>query len=124
MLNATLIKLRKEAGLTQTELASKLGLTKDLYNKYERKGVRPSYETLITLADLYNVSIDYLLTGKESTKPAEPETPYLMEIYNSLSAISQDALLAYAKGLFFGENKITEREIDIKKIISKKSTIY
>ena len=53
-------ELRKSAGLTQEQLASKLGLSRVNYTRYEVGAVRPDYETIILLADFYDISLDEL----------------------------------------------------------------
>ena len=70
-----LIKLRKEAGKTQAEIAKVLGKKLDMvmddktYANYEQCRAKPSYEAIIALAEYYNTTTDYLLTGK--TKSAD-----------------------------------------------------
>lgn len=60
-LSKKLKTLRERENLTQEELANELGVTKSLISAYEH-GIRmPSYDILIHLASLYDVSIDYLL---------------------------------------------------------------
>lgn len=60
-LGELLAKLRKERGILQKELANYLNVTVATISNYE-KGVRaPDYETLIKLADFFDVSTDYLL---------------------------------------------------------------
>ncbi len=54
-------KLRKESGLTQLSLQMKTGIEQALLSKYETGDRIPPTETLVILADFYNVSIDYLL---------------------------------------------------------------
>lgn len=54
-------KLRKENGLTQLSLQMKTGIEQALLSKYETGDRIPPTETLVLLADYYNVSIDYLL---------------------------------------------------------------
>ena len=56
----TLKKLRLEENLTQEAVAKKLGISRVNYTRYENDTVRPSYETLIKIAQLYNVTIDYI----------------------------------------------------------------
>ena len=54
-------QLRKERGLTQTELAKLIGSSKALVSKYETNQSQPPYEILIQIAYVFNVSTDYLL---------------------------------------------------------------
>ncbi|MBQ9952408.1 MAG: helix-turn-helix transcriptional regulator [Clostridia bacterium] len=54
-------KLRKERGLTQLSLQMKTGIEQALLSKYETGERIPPTDTLILLADFYNVSIDYIL---------------------------------------------------------------
>ncbi|WP_313130946.1 helix-turn-helix domain-containing protein [Anaerocolumna sp.] len=53
--------LRKAKGLTQIQVAERLGLSKAVISSYEVSGRSPSYDILIKLAYLYGVSTDYLL---------------------------------------------------------------
>lgn len=50
--------LRLAEGLTQEELSKKLNIKRVNYTRYETDAVRPDYETLIKLADFYDVSLD------------------------------------------------------------------
>lgn len=54
-------KLRKERHLTQVALQAQTGIEQALLSKFENGERIPPTETLITLADFYGVSIDYLL---------------------------------------------------------------
>ena len=77
-----LIKLRKKHGLSQEELADKLGLSRQAVSKWERAEASPDTDNLICLAKLYGVSLDELLSTdddvetivKEQIKPEEKET--------------------------------------------------
>lgn len=51
-------ELRKSEGLTQTELAKRLGIGRVNYTRYEKDAVRPDYETLIAIADFYHITLD------------------------------------------------------------------
>ncbi len=54
-------ELRKAKGLSQLRLAMELGLNQNSISRYE-SGVREAdYQTLISIADYFHVSIDYLL---------------------------------------------------------------
>ncbi|AKF94671.1 helix-turn-helix domain-containing protein [Brevibacillus laterosporus] len=54
-------KSRKKAKLTQEQVANKLGLDYSTISKYENDHSQPDNDTLIVLADLYLVTVDYLL---------------------------------------------------------------
>ncbi len=54
-------ELRKQAGLTQGQLAEKIWVTKATICYYEQSERNPSPEVLIKLANVFHVSTDYLL---------------------------------------------------------------
>ena len=54
-------KLRKQRGLTQIALQMQLGIEQSLLSKFENGDRIPPTETLLSLADFYGVSIDYIL---------------------------------------------------------------
>ena len=56
-----LIRLRKEAGLSQEELADRLAVSRQAVSKWERGEALPDTDNLIRLARLYNVSIDEIV---------------------------------------------------------------
>lgn len=56
-----LAELRDNADLKQTELAEKVSLKSSAISKYEKGLTQPSMDTLIRFAELFNVSVDYLL---------------------------------------------------------------
>jgi len=53
--------LRKSRGYTQVSLQMQTGIEQALLSKFETGERIPPTETLVRLADFYNVSIDYLL---------------------------------------------------------------
>ena len=54
-------KLRKENNLTQVALQMQTGIEQALLSKFENEERIPPTESLMILADFYNVSIDYIL---------------------------------------------------------------
>ncbi|MCD8049386.1 MAG: helix-turn-helix domain-containing protein [Clostridia bacterium] len=62
--------LREDFGLTQTDIAKLLNTTQRTYSRYET-GANSTIplDILIKLADIYNVSIDYLLERTDIAKP-------------------------------------------------------
>ena len=61
MIGERLQELRKDAGLSQKDLAEKLCLSHHTISYYERDKSAPTDETKIKIAQLFNVSLDYLL---------------------------------------------------------------
>lgn len=65
MFTERLKSLRKEAGLTQKELAEQLGIKQPTYTQWELGRRSPSSETLEKFANFFNVSTDYLLGNSD-----------------------------------------------------------
>ncbi|WP_459734428.1 helix-turn-helix domain-containing protein [Peribacillus sp. N1] len=59
--------LRERSGLTQKFAAEKIGVKNNTLSSYESAKRQPDYTTLKKLADLYDVTIDYIITGNENS---------------------------------------------------------
>lgn len=70
MLNIKLRELRKEKRLTMKELGKILSLAEPTISGYENGTRSPDYETLNKIADVFNVSTDYLLGRTDKRQPA------------------------------------------------------
>ena len=72
--------LRKREGLSQTEVARNLGITRTAYNKFESGASAPSRK-LRELAQLYHVSTDYILGEEDALaeKLREQSSPQVPE---------------------------------------------
>lgn len=64
-------ELREEQGYFQRNIADYLGCTQQTYSRYETGEVEPTVLVLASLAEFYNVSLDYLmgLTDKPDPYP-------------------------------------------------------
>lgn len=60
----TIATLRKSKGWTQVELAERLNVSDKAVSKWESEGGLPEITQFPILAKLFDVSIDYLMTGK------------------------------------------------------------
>lgn len=58
---------RQNANLSQAEVANKIGTTQQQMNKYENEQQEMTLQRAVQLADLYNVSLDYL-AGRTNRK--------------------------------------------------------
>ena len=63
-----LYELRKKRHMSQVRLAIELNLSQNTISRYETGERQADYETLILLADYFNVSIDYLLERTDNPK--------------------------------------------------------
>ena len=67
-----LFELRRQAGLSQEELANLVGVTRQAVQKWEAGASRPDMDNLASLAEYFKVSLDYLVTGKETSPLSAP----------------------------------------------------
>lgn len=64
-------ELRKEKGLNQVGLGLKLNLSQKMISSYESGAHQPSIDTLIQMANIFNVSVDYIIGISDIRTPAE-----------------------------------------------------
>lgn len=74
-LGEKLQKLRKARGLTQEELAEKVGVSRQSLSKWESDGALPDTANVVILADLFGVSLDYLLREAPPSEPSAVTEP-------------------------------------------------
>ena len=90
-------KLRKQAQLTQVDVAEKLGISQPAYASWERGVKKPTQENLVKISQILNVSVDYLV-GNSEEKLDELDNIELLFRMNS-------------KGLTDKEKEIFKREL-------------
>ncbi len=56
-----IIQLRKQHQMSQAEFAKKVGVSRTIIGNYERNTNMPSVEILLSMANTFNVSIDYII---------------------------------------------------------------
>ena len=59
--------LRKQVQLTQVDVAEKLGISQPAYASWERGIKKPTQENLVKIAQILNVSVDYLVGNADYT---------------------------------------------------------
>lgn len=83
-------ELRNKSGLTQNEIATKLNVSGQTILNWENGIYEPKINQLIQLADLFNVSVDYLIERNLSN--------YLVnDMCNELSKISKEDIIEFIK---------------------------
>ncbi len=104
----TLAKLRKEANLTQSELGEKLSITAQAISKWEKGTSEPDITTLKKIADIYGVSISYIIDSENVNKSEE-------EVVHTQDEISsQDSLLDSLCDVYLTEISPDKKLITIK----------
>lgn len=73
------VELRKKQSISQTDLASQLGIHKNVLGRYERNEVLPSIEIARKIADILDVSLDYL-TGKVDVQMDKNTRQRILEV--------------------------------------------
>ncbi|MBO4540436.1 MAG: helix-turn-helix transcriptional regulator, partial [Bacilli bacterium] len=95
-----LINLRKQSGLSQEELAAKLGLSRQAVSKWERAEASPDTDNLICLAKIYGVSLDDLLNTEQPVEEIAREVKEKEEEKPNANTERIDSLIG-EKGLSF-----------------------
>ncbi|MBQ9766123.1 MAG: helix-turn-helix transcriptional regulator [Lachnospiraceae bacterium] len=78
-----LVKLRQEKGMTQSELAEKLNYSDKAVSKWERGESMPDITVLVMIADMFGISLDYLVRTDDNLKRFEAKNEAKEErLYN------------------------------------------
>ena len=84
-LGQRITRLRGEHGMSQGDLADALDISRQSVSKWETDTSTPELEKLIRLAELFDISMDALILGKEESQPTqEPEPSVKPEPSNSI----------------------------------------
>ena len=95
-LGESLKRFRKERKLTQKQVSEATGINLRLYQGYESGQTNPATSTIISIADTFNVPLDYLV-GRGDTK-SDGES-YLLNTYRNLDENSRRTLTDMASFL-------------------------
>lgn len=93
-------KLRKEKGISLKELGAIIGVAESTVSLYENGKRQPDYETLLRLAEYFNVSADYLLRGESESERLPEELIILNRKAKKWSPEKREKLLEMAKLMF------------------------
>ena len=102
---ANLNVLRQEKGISQQQLADVILVSQQSINKYENHNVEPDIETLIKIADFFNVSLDYLvgrtdireMVEKTKTSDLSDSEAYMVSRYRKLSDKQKKCIITLAE---------------------------
>lgn len=95
MLGERLKFLRQQTNKTQQQIADKLGITRAAYSHFENDRNQPDSDTIVRLAELFEVSTDYLL-GRDEKKPVQdPNLLVAAHIDDDVSDEDMEDILRY-----------------------------
>ena len=92
-------EIRLKRGMSQSDVANRLGCSPNVYSRYERGERQPSIDILIDLSNILGVTVDYLI-GKheiESTCLSKYELELIKEARSADERAIQDAILLLQK---------------------------
>lgn len=104
-------ELRRQAGLTQVDVAEKLGISQPAYASWERGVKKPTQENLVKIAQILNVSVDYLV-GNSEEKSDELDNIELLFRMNSKGLTDEEKVIFKKELIEFMEErkKIFEKQ--------------
>lgn len=91
--------LRKTKGISQEELADKVGVSRQAVSKWESEQSTPDLEKVIIMSDFFGVTTDYILKGIEPVTDKEQKSK---EIASKILYISSTAFVAIGLLCAFG----------------------
>lgn len=109
--------LRIQSGLTQQEMADKLKISRSSIGMYENGEREPSFELLESIADYFNVDMNYLL-GKKELSENIPQGYYLNEDAREMAQFMFEN--PEYKVLFDASRKVSKDDINVVKTLLDK----
>lgn len=103
MYGVMISSLRKASRMSQSELGDKLGIGVSSISMWEAEKREPSLEHLMTMADLFGVSTDYLLYGKTDDRKFTKDEILLVDLYAQLSDDQKTEIKGIIKGLLMAK---------------------
>ncbi len=93
-------RLIEDHDMTQRQLAAILNIAPSTVGNYIQKSREPDFSTLKRIADIFHVSIDYLLDHRSFSTESRGEDE-MIQVYRSLTAEQQQIYLEQGKAFLF-----------------------
>ena len=100
-------EIREQKGILQKDLAEKLNKTRACISSWETSKTEPDLQSLIQIADVLEITVDYLLGRTDEMELANiqteltPDQNELLNLYNQMSFRDKNRLLGFAQGLVY-----------------------
>lgn len=112
LFGARLREMRRANHMTQQTVADQLCIDRTTYSKYESGRVSPDHQGLMTLATLFDVTVDQLLGREDAASLAHDpneelsdQEKLLLQMFRQLSAEEQNTLVTQAQIHFRNRKK-------------------
>ena len=110
-LNERIKQLRKEKGLTQSQLADLLGVTDKAVSKWEIGETNPDISLLPKMSEIFNVTLDYLLVGKKEEKISIDDMDAAKRLHYIVKNDDVDSFIKYKYDGMSKDNNLFTRTI-------------
>ena len=109
-------RLRKEKGLTMRQLGACVGVSDSAIAQYESGERKPPIDVCVKLANLFDVSLDVLVRGKEKDRPAGRSLTEVAKGFKALSDEHLEMMIATANAV------LAERRFQVRQEKERKET--
>jgi transcriptional regulator with XRE-family HTH domain len=106
---SNLEKIRKEHKISQAKLGSALGITQQMISSYEKDISSPNVESLIKLADFFQVSIDTLIGHVVLNESSETQKAQFERLFDSFTAEDKERCLLILNTLLIDRDETAEK---------------
>lgn len=95
--------LAKEKGISNKQICDMLGKSTSYINDWKKGKSKPKADEIIILANLFQVTTDFLLTGKNNQSEIK-----IVKIYNKLNQNNKIKVEGYAEGLLQEQQELAD----------------
>lgn len=100
-----ILNLRKMKGISQEELADKIGVSRQAVSKWESEQSIPDLEKIIIMSDYFGVTTDYILKGIESSEQEEEKAD--ARIFTIVATVFNFMGVIVSAGVWYEEQNTT-----------------
>ena len=111
-----ILKLMEQNDIKDVEIVRELGLSNGVFTQWKNGKAKPGTDAVIKIAEYFNVSCDYLLTGKTATgEEYSQDELNIIKNYRQLNDEGQEKVTEYIKLLADSGQYIKSREAKMDK---------
>jgi transcriptional regulator with XRE-family HTH domain len=108
---SNLEKFRKERKISQSKLGNALGITQQMISSYEKDISSPNIETLIKIADFFEISIDRLVAHIVKSENPLSHKVQFDQLFDSFSGEDKERCILILKALLLDRETVGEKQL-------------